>query len=270
MGVLNVTPDSFSDGGLYLDPGLAEAHALRMQLEGAHLVDVGGESTRPGASAVSAREEIRRVAPVLKRLVRSLQIPVSVDTYKEDVALAALDLGASVINDVRALSGGRRLARRIASAGAGVVLMHMQGNPRSMQDAPSYRDVVADVSAFLSRAAKRAVGYGIPADRIVIDPGFGFGKTFEHNLELLMRLDRIVSLGYPVLVGLSRKSMVGRLTGVGEPEGRLAGSLACAAVAIRAGASLLRVHDVEAHRQAAAVLDAVRTGGGLYESAVSL
>lgn len=254
MGVLNVTPDSFSDGGFFLRMAKAVNHALQMEREGAHLLDVGGESTRPGSRPVSAKEEIRRVGPVLKQLLRKIKIPVSIDTYKYDVAHAALDEGAVLVNDIRGLRGNRRLARLIARYKAGVVLMHMQGDPQSMQKRPQYRDVVKDVYRYLRQALHFALAAGISRQRIAIDPGFGFGKTTEHNLALLSELDFFSSLGVPVLVGLSRKSFIGNLLGTPASE-RLYGSLGAAAVAIQRGAHLLRVHDVKAHRQLALLVD---------------
>jgi dihydropteroate synthase len=255
MGVLNVTPDSFSDGGRYVRPETAERRALVMQKEGAHLLDVGGESSRPGARPVSAREEIRRVRPVLKRLSAKIQIPISIDTYKYDVAAAALDEGAVLVNDICALGADKRLAKLIAKRGAGVILMHMRGNPRTMQIKPAYKDVCTDVLMFLKKAVDRALSAGIPRDRILIDPGFGFGKTAEQNLRLLEGLERFAGMKLPVLVGLSRKSFIGHALGSAPPEDRLHGSLAAASAAVLKGAHVLRVHDVLAHRQAATLLD---------------
>ena len=254
MGVLNVTPDSFSDGGCFLDPALAEKQALVLQDEGAHFIDVGGESTRPGSRPVTTREELRRVLPVLKRLSKKIKIPVSIDTSKYDVALAALDHGASLVNDITALSGDRRMGKLIARYRASVVLMHMQGTPETMQKRPRYRDVVKDVKQFLKKAIHQALEAGIPRARVIVDPGFGFGKSTDHNMTLLGRLDELSSLGQPVLVGLSKKSFLGHLLGV--PTGqRLTASLAAASVAIERGAHVLRVHDVSAHRQLAVLVD---------------
>lgn len=257
MGVLNVTPDSFSDGGRFLDPGLAEERALRMEEEGAHLIDVGGESSRPGARPVSSREEISRVRPILRRLSGKIKIPVSVDTYKYDVAAAALDEGATLINDIRALRGNRRLAKLIARRKAAVVLMHMQGDPVSMQKNPVYKEPVEDVIRFLRRAVEDALDAGIGRSNVLVDPGFGFGKTLSHNTALLSHLDRFASLKVPVLVGLSRKSFVGDLSGSSGIDGRLSGSLAAASAAVLKGAHVLRVHDVAEHRRAARLVDAV-------------
>ena len=256
MGVLNVTPDSFSDGGRYLDPALAEERALAMQDEGADILDIGGESSRPGAGAVPAAEEMRRILPVLKRLSKKIKIPVSVDTSKHDVALAALDHGAQIVNDITAL-GDRRMGKTLARYGASVVLMHMQGTPRTMQKAPSYRDVAKDVAAFLKEAVRRALDAGLPRSRVMVDPGFGFGKTVEHNLELLARLDVLRVLKQPVLAGLSRKSFLGHVLGIPAQE-RLTASVAAGAVAIERGAHVLRVHDVTPHRQMVVLVDRAR------------
>ncbi len=262
MGVLNVTPDSFSDGGAYADPGRAVVRALEMEREGAHILDIGGESTRPGAPLVPVKEEIRRVLPVLKRLRGKVSIPISVDTSKWEVAEAALNEGAVIVNDVTALrSGGKRLAKLVARRGAGLVLMHMLGTPLTMQKKPVYRDPAGEVCGFLKRAIGVALEAGIPRSHLVVDPGFGFGKTPAHNMELLAGFSRFASLGCPLLAGMSRKSFIGSVLGgsvLGAPVGdRLYGSLAAAAAAIERGAHLLRVHDVAAHRQVAAFTDAV-------------
>ena len=255
MGVLNVTPDSFSDGGRYLDPGLAEARALQMQNEGADLLDIGGESTRPGSKPVSTREELRRVLPVLKRLSKKIKIPISVDTTKYEVASAALDEGALLINDISALRGNRRLAKKIAASRAAVVLMHMQGKPKTMQKNPSYKNCVKDIFDFLKKAVYSAREAGISKDSILIDPGFGFGKTMDQNMEILKNLNFFSGIGSPLLVGLSRKSFIGHALHVAEPDQRLYGSLATAAAAIFKGAHVLRVHDVLPHRQLALLID---------------
>ncbi len=263
MGVLNVTPDSFSDGGRFRGVDEAERRALEMEEEGAHIVDVGGESTRPGAKPVSWREEWARVRPVLKRLKARLGIPLSIDTSKYEVASAALDEGATLVNDVRALRGNKRLAKKIAQAGAAVCLMHMRGTPRTMQKRTGYRNLLAEIRTELKSARDFAMGAGIPKSGILLDPGFGFGKTPEQNLELLANLDFFVSLGCPILAGLSRKSFIGHLTGA--PVGdRLYGSLGAAAAAIYRGAHVLRVHDVAAHRQMAGIVDGtlLRTNEG--------
>ncbi len=242
MGVLNVTPDSFSDGGRFADLKAAFAHAERMAAEGAAIIDVGGESTRPGAAPVGVEEELRRVIPVIERLVGQLAVPVSVDTSKPEVMRAAIASGASMINDVTALRAPGAI-EAVAESGAAICLMHMQGEPRTMQEAPRYTDVLAEVRDFLRGRVARCLEAGIAASRLVIDPGFGFGKTLEHNLELLRRLPELASEGHPVLAGLSRKSIIGKLTG--RPDGdRLGGSLALATFAILSGARIVRAHDV--------------------------
>jgi dihydropteroate synthase len=250
MGVLNVTPDSFSDGGRFSAPEQAIAHALAMAGEGAALLDVGGESTRPGAVPVSLAAELERVVPVIKALVASGAPPVSVDTTKPEVMIAAAAAGAELINDVRAL-GAPGALEAAAASGCAVCLMHMQGEPRNMQAAPAYDDVVEDVYAFLATRIEACVAAGIDLAQIVVDPGFGFGKSLAHNLSLMRHLDRFARLGVPVLVGVSRKSMLGAVTGRPVDE-RLAAGLALAALAVSAGARIIRSHDV------AATLDAVR------------
>jgi dihydropteroate synthase len=256
MGVVNVTPDSFSDGGVHLRPEDAVASARRMVEVGAAIVDVGGESTRPGSEGVSAEEELRRVVPVLEELKG--RVPVSIDTAKAEVARRALELGAELVNDVTALRGDRELAGVVAASDAYLCLMHMQGEPRTMQDSPAYEDVATDVAAFLEQRLTFAVDAGIPEDRICLDPGFGFGKTVEQNFELLGRLGEIVALGRPVLVGLSRKRSLGRI--LGDPEattGPLSASLAAAVEAYERGAAIFRVHDVREHVEALTVAAAV-------------
>lgn len=266
MGVLNVTPDSFSDGGRYLDPGRAAAAAFRLQAEGAHILDVGGESSRPGSRPVSVREEIRRIRPVLKRVVRAVQIPVSVDTWKYDVAAMALDEGVSIVNDIRALRGNRRLARLIAREKAAVVLMHMRGTPRTMQKNTVYRDLFGEIARSLRQAVDLARSSGIAGESIVLDPGFGFGKSGGQNLSLLANFDYFSRLRLPLLAGLSRKSFIGALLGPldasgrpAPPEERLYGSLAAAAAAVSRGAHILRAHEVLPHRQLAVIMDATMT-----------
>ena len=255
LGVVNVTPDSFSDGGRFLSPDVAVAQARRLLEEGAALVDVGGESTRPGAEGVSLDEELRRVLPVLEGLEGA---PLSVDTSKAEVARRALALGAVMVNDVTALRADPELAGVVADGDSYLCLMHMLGEPRTMQDDPRYDDVVADVCAFLEERLAFAVAAGIPEERICLDPGIGFGKTVEHNLELLARLDELVTLGRPVLVGASRKRFLGRL--LGDPDaltGPVAASVAVAVLAYERGASLFRVHDVREHVEALAAARSV-------------
>ena len=255
MGVVNVTPDSFSDGGRFLEPAAAIAHAQQLIAEGADLIDLGAESSRPGAAAVvSAEEELRRLLPVLRGL-RDAPVPLSVDTIKPEVMRAVLAEGAAMINDINALRAPGALAA-VAASDAAVCLMHMQGTPGTMQEHPSYGDVVAEVKAFLLERVEAVRAAGIPLQRISIDPGFGFGKTLEHNLELLRQLREFEALGVPLLAGWSRKSSLGRITG--KPTGdRLAASIAAALIAAQNGAGILRVHDVAATRDALAVLSAV-------------
>ncbi|MEP6893513.1 MAG: dihydropteroate synthase [Gaiellaceae bacterium] len=258
LGVVNVTPDSFSDGGENLDPELAVATARRLLSEGAAIVDIGGESTRPGADPVSADEELRRIEPVLERLAGE---PVSIDTSKADVARRAIDLGAMLVNDITALRGDPGLVDVVAESGAYVCLMHMQGEPRTMQLAPRYDDVVAEVVAFLDERLRFAVGHGVAEDRICLDPGIGFGKTPDQNLELIRRLDALVALGRPVLVGLSRKSTIGKATG--DADARVASDAASVGAAVSAfdrGASIFRVHDVLPHVEALEAARAIENG----------
>jgi dihydropteroate synthase len=255
MGVVNVTPDSFSDGGLNFRTEDAVASARRMVDEGAAIVDVGGESTRPGSEGVSVDDELGRVLPVLEQLAG---LPVSIDTAKAEVARRALELGAELVNDVTALRGDPELAGVVASSGAYLCLMHMRGEPRTMQDSPAYEDVAGEVASFLEERLAFAVDMGIPEERICLDPGFGFGKTVEQNFELLGRLEQIVALGRPVLVGLSRKRSLGRI--LGDPNattGPLSASLAAAVEAYERGAAIFRVHDVREHVEALTVAAAV-------------
>lgn len=253
MGVVNVTPDSFSDGGRFFDAASAVDHARRLAGEGADILDLGGESTRPGAAPVSEQEEIRRVVPVLEKLS---DFCVSVDTRRPAVMRAALAAGASMINDVRALAEPYA-HEAVARTGCAVCLMHMKGEPATMQREPRYDDVVAEVKAFLAEAVRKARFAGIGPDRIVVDPGFGFGKTVQHNLALLRNLGQFRELGVPLAVGLSRKSTVGAITGRPVSE-RLAGSLAMALLALEGGATILRVHDVKETKDVIAVWQAVR------------
>jgi dihydropteroate synthase len=253
MGVINVTPDSFSDGGVHHEPDVAAGAARRMLEDGAALVDIGGESTRPGSEGVSADEELRRVIPVLERLGGA--VPVSIDTTKAVVAKRALELGAEVVNDVTALRGDDELAGVVADAGAYLCLMHMQGEPRTMQHDPRYDDVASEVTAFLEERLAFAVSQGIAEERICLDPGIGFGKTAAHNFELVRRLDVLLALGRPVVIGFSRKSSLARL--LGTETGPLAASVAAAVVAYERGATILRAHDVREHVEALTVAKAV-------------
>jgi dihydropteroate synthase len=253
MGVVNVTPDSFSDGGLFLDTDDAVRHALELAAEGADILDVGGESTRPGSEPVAEDEERRRVVPVLERVAAARAgVQLSVDTSKHEVAGAALDAGATYVNDVTAFRADPGMAGLVAERGVECCLMHMLGEPRTMQEDPRYEDVVSDVKAFLEERLAFAVAEGVPEERVMLDPGIGFGKTLEHNLELLRRLDEIVALGRPIVVGTSRKSFLGRITGreVGQ---RLPGTIATNVLALERGASVFRVHEVAPVRDALAV-----------------
>jgi dihydropteroate synthase len=255
MGVVNVTPDSFSDGGVNLDPDDAVATARRMLDDGAAIVDVGGESTRPGSEGVLLDEELRRVAPVLERLQG---LPVSIDTVKAEVARRAVELGVELVNDVTALRGDPELADVVAESGVYLCLMHMQGEPRTMQRDPRYDDVVADVARFLDERLTFAVSQGIREELICLDPGIGFGKTVEHNFELVRRLDELTALGRPILVGFSRKSSLGKL--MGDPEatmGTSAASVGAAVAAYERGATILRAHDVREHVEALTAAHAV-------------
>jgi dihydropteroate synthase len=255
MGIVNVTPDSFSDGGLFLDPERAIAHGRELAAEGAEILDVGGESTRPGAEAVSPEEELRRVAPVIEGLALD-GVPVSIDTSKLAVAEAALDVGAAIVNDVTALRAEPELAGLCAERGSEVVLMHMLGDPRTMQEDPTYEDVVDDVRAFLAERIEFATAAGIDEERIWVDPGIGFGKTVEHNLELLRRLGELAELGRPIVVGTSRKSFIGKLTGA-PVDRRIGGTIASSVLAYANGAEILRVHDVGPVCEALAVAEAI-------------
>jgi dihydropteroate synthase len=255
MGVVNVTPDSFSDGGLYLDPARAVEHGRELEAAGAEILDVGGESTRPGAEEVSLEEELRRVEPVVAGLAKG-EATISVDTSKAAVAEVALNAGAEIVNDITALRGDPRMAALCAERGATVVLMHMLGTPRTMQDEPRYNDVVAEVKAFLAERVEAAVAAGIAAERIWLDPGIGFGKTAAHNLELLRRLAELRELDRPLMIGTSRKSFIGKVDGSDAGE-RLGGTIASSVLAAAEGAEVLRVHDVAEVGQAMAVAGAI-------------
>jgi dihydropteroate synthase len=258
-GIINVTPDSFSDGGAFLDPASAIEHGLRLADEGADLLDVGGESTRPGADEVSAKEEIARIVPVIEALAKQTSVPIAIDTSKPEVMRAAVAAGAGLINDVFALRRDGALDAA-AELKVPVCLVHMQGEPRTMQQAPHYDDVVSDVRRFLAERIFACEMSGIDKKRIVVDPGFGFGKTLEHNLALLRALDQFAALGVPLLVGLSRKAMIGTLTGREKHADRAVGSAAAALLAVQKGAAIVRVHDVAATRDALAVWQGVAGG----------
>ena len=258
MGIVNVTPDSFSDGGLFLDPDAAVAHGRRLVEEGAAILDVGGESTRPGAAPVTVEQELERVLGVVERLARLEGARVSVDTMKLEVARGAVEAGATIVNDVSAFRAAPELAGYVADAGVDCCLMHMLGEPRTMQADPRYDDVVAEVAAFLEQRLAFAVAEGVAEERVWLDPGIGFGKTVEHNLELLRRLDEIVALGRPVVVGTSRKSFLGKLAGGRTEDERLPGTIATNVLALQQGAAIFRVHDVAPVADALAVAAAVR------------
>jgi dihydropteroate synthase len=258
MAVLNVTPDSFSDGGSFAVADAAVEHGLRLAAEGADLIDVGGESTRPGAQPVPADEELRRALPVIRELVRRAKVPISIDTTKAEVARAAMEAGAEVVNDVSGLRRDPEMGTAVARGGAALCLMHSRGEPRDMQQHAAYADLLGEMQDELLEGLRRAREAGVPEERIALDPGLGFAKTAEHNLLLMRRLRELTQLGRPLLAGASRKSFLGRLSGKIAPE-RLTGSVAAAAVLALNGASILRVHDVAATREALAVVDAVRS-----------
>jgi dihydropteroate synthase len=264
MGILNVTPDSFSDGGRYLDPDKAIARGVELAEEGADLIDIGGESTRPGARPVSAEEELERVIPVILGLRRARSVPLSVDTYKAEVAKRALEAGADLVNDISALRFDPAMISLVSSERVPVVLMHMQGTPQNMQERPRYRDVVEEVGDFLRSRVQFAVSMGVDPARIIIDPGIGFGKELDHNLALLRGIPALASLGQPLLVGPSRKTFIGRLLDAG-PEERMEGSLAAEVAAVLGGANMIRVHDVREARRAITIADAIRFGQGKSE-----
>jgi dihydropteroate synthase len=261
MAILNVTPDSFYDGGRRLDPGKAIADGIEMAVAGADVIDVGGESTRPGARPVSGDEELERVLPVIRGLRREIRVPISIDTYKSGVARAALREGADIVNDISALRFDTEMVELVAAEKVPVVLMHMQGTPRTMQAEARYDDVVREVGDFLALRIQYAVERGVERHRIVVDPGFGFGKTLEHNLALLRGLPELASLGQPLLVGASRKTFIGKILGA-EPGERLEGSLAAAVAAVLGGANIIRTHDVKETRRAVRIADAIRFGAG--------
>lgn len=259
MGVLNVTPDSFSDGGEFFGKEVAAARAAAMLEDGAEIIDVGGESTRPGSDPVSPEEEAHRVIPVVQEiLAEHPDAIVSIDTYRSETAEPALEAGVRIVNDVTALRGDPQMARVVAEARCPVILMHMLGEPKTMQHAPRYDDVVREVRDFLAERAEHAIAEGVEPEKIIIDPGIGFGKTLDHNLALLYYLDALVELGFPVLVGTSRKSFIGKITGAEEARDRVFGTVAANVIAYERGATIFRVHDVQANREALAVARAIR------------
>ncbi len=260
MGILNVTPDSFSDGGHFFDTKQAIEHGLKMADDGAAIIDVGAESTRPGSDAVSADEQIRRAVSVIKALSKELKVPISIDTYNYEVAAAALDAGASMINDITALSD-ERVGKLAAERNVPVILMHMKGTPKTMQAAPEYSDVVSEVLQFLLDRAKKAQSFGITKERIFIDPGIGFGKSLEHNLALLRNVDKFVASGFRVLVGPSRKAFIGKITGKENPSDRIFGTAAAVAWCAASGVSIIRVHDVAEMFDVVKLLNAINCSG---------
>ncbi|HLD33771.1 MAG TPA: dihydropteroate synthase [Candidatus Nanoarchaeia archaeon] len=256
MGVLNVTPDSFSDGGVFFDVRTALEHAKRMVAEGADIIDVGGESTRPGAEPVSVDEELRRVVPVVKELLNCVQVPISIDTMKPEVADACLKLGVHMLNDVTGLRDDR-MVEVAARHNVPVIIMHMLGDPQTMQTHPDYKDVVKEVKQYLKKQADRAQAAGI--NQIIIDPGIGFGKTVEHNVQLIKHIAEFKKLGYPVLMGVSRKSFIGKILGTDDPAQRLEGTLAAVTACVLNGADILRVHDVKECVRAVKIAEAIRS-----------
>lgn len=257
MGVLNVTPDSFSDGGKFFEAKAAVMRAFEMAREGADIIDVGGESTRPGAAGVSEAEELRRVVPVIRRLASSAGVPISVDTRKAAVAKAAIEAGACIVNDISGLSRSSAVAEAAAGGGAALILMHMKGSPADMQNKPAYKDLIGEILNFLRGAVSKAKKAGVPEESIIIDPGIGFGKTVEHNLRILNRLEEFMALGLPICVGTSRKSFIGKVLGIIDPADRLSGTLASSVMAIANGADIIRVHDVKESVRAARMADSI-------------
>jgi dihydropteroate synthase len=257
MGVLNVTPDSFSDGGEFFDTNKAIEHGLKMAADGAAIIDIGGESTRPGSASVSTKEQINRVVPVIEAIAKKVGVPISIDTTNCEVAKAALDAGAAMTNDITALSN-QQMGKLAAERGVPVVLMHIQGTPATMQIEPRYKDVVGEVLCFLLERAKLAEQFGVAKDMIFIDPGIGFGKTIEHNLLLLRDIDRFVDSGYRICIGTSRKSFIGRITGKEKPAERIFGTAATVALCAAAGVSIVRVHDVAEMADVVKIINAVK------------
>lgn len=257
MGVLNLTPDSFFDGRRFLEPEAAVQHAFRMEAEGADIIDLGGESTRPGAQAVPLKEEFRRVLPVLKRLSGRLKVPISIDTYKSEVAERCIQCGAEMVNDISGLYFDPRMKEVVARHQVPVIVMHMKGTPRDMQKDPQYRDLIGEILSFFRESISRADAAGVPADKIIIDPGIGFGKSFAHNLDILKGLESFKVLGKPIMVGVSRKSFLGKILDLPVDE-RLEGSIAAALYAVLRGANIVRVHDVAATVRALRTVEAIQ------------
>ncbi len=260
MGILNITPDSFSDGGVHFAGPSAVESGLRMVGDGADILDIGGESTRPGSEPVSLEEELRRTLPVIESLASQVKVPISIDTYKADVARRAIDAGASIVNDISGLRFDPEMPAVISHYGVPVVIMHMKGSPKNMQQAPSYAALIPEILEFMKTRIAFAVNAGIPEGRIVIDPGLGFGKTFDHNLEILHNLDKFTSLGRPILVGPSRKAFIGKVLDNAPATERLEGTAAAVAISIIKGANIVRVHDVKEMAKVAKVADAIKRG----------
>lgn len=260
MGVLNVTPDSFSDGGLHFDTDRAVEHAFRLVEDGADIIDIGGESTRPGSEAVPLEEELRRTIPVIESLAKKLAVPISIDTCKAEVALRAVDAGASIVNDISGLRLDPAMAKSAASRGIPVILMHIRGTPRDMQANPVYEALIPEIMDYLRTSICLAVEAGIPENMIIVDPGIGFGKTFDHNLQILRDLGEFAALGKPIAIGVSRKAFLGKILGGVPASGRLEGTAAAVAISIMNGANVVRVHDVKEMAKVAKVADAVKRG----------
>ncbi len=258
MGILNVTPDSFSDGGLFFDKAAAIKQALRMAEDGADIIDIGGESTRPGSDPVPVEEELKRTIPVIEAIAKEIPIPISIDTYKADVAKRALDAGASMVNDISGLRYDPHMAHIVASQQVPVVIMHMKGKPKDMQQNPSYEALVPEILDYLREGIRLAKDAGIPDGRMIVDPGIGFGKTFEQNLSIIRHLREFTLLEKPVLIGVSRKAFIGRILGGVPPDERLEGTAAAVAISILNGADIIRVHDVKEMAMVAKVADAVK------------
>jgi len=260
MGILNVTPDSFSDGSLFFDQEIAVRHALQMVEDGADIIDIGGESTRPGADTVTEEEELRRVIPVIEAIAGKVRVPLSIDTYKATVARKAVEAGASIINDISGLRFDPEMASVAAGAGIPVILMHIKGTPRDMQKNPVYTDLIGDILDYLEGSIQIAEAAGVSRTKIIIDPGIGFGKTFDHNLQIIKRLGEFSSLGFPVLMGVSRKAFIGKILGGAGPDERLEGTAAAVAISIMNGADIVRVHDVKEMAKVVRVADAIKRG----------
>ncbi len=260
MGILNVTPDSFSDGGIYFDKDNAIEHALRMQEEGADIIDIGGESTRPGSETISVKEEIRRVVPVIEALAKRIKVPISVDTYKSAVAEAAISAGASIVNDISGLRFDKKMPKVAAKNKAPVVIMHIKGTPKNMQKNPTYKALIPEVMDYLQEGITIAQEAGIPDDKIIIDPGIGFGKTVVHNLEIIKRLNEFTGFEKPILLGPSRKSFIGKTLGDLPVAERLEGTAAAVAIGIFNGANIIRSHDIKAMVRVAKIADAIKRG----------